>query len=207
LSGVVNILIASVGGQGGLTLSRIIAEASVIQGLSVRTGETLGMAQRFGSVLSFVRVGERVLSPIFGRGEADYLLGLELVETLRAVGYLRNSGLAIAADEYKPPVISSLRPAPGWSMDSVTRTLKEVLGDRLLFIPARRLAVKAGSHRAINAVLLGVLNASAQLFTHIVVEEAISRVLHGKAVETSVKAYYEGFNLYKESVGEGCRGG
>lgn len=207
MSGVVNILIASVGGQGGLTLSRIIAEASVIQGLSVRTGETLGMAQRFGSVLSFVRVGERVLSPIFGRGEADYLLGLELVETLRAVGYLRNSGLAIAADEYKPPVISSLRPAPGWSMDSVTRTLKEVLGDRLLFIPARRLAVKAGSHRAINAVLLGVLNASAQLFTHIVVEEAISRVLHGKAVETSVKAYYEGFNLYKESVGEGCRGG
>ena len=207
MRGVVNILIASVGGQGGLTLSRIIAEASVIQGLSVRTGETLGMAQRFGSVLSFVRVGERVLSPIFGQGEADYLLGLELVETLRAVGYLRNSGLAIAADEYKPPVISSLRPAPGWSKDSVARSLKEVLGDRLLFIPARRLAVKAGSHRAINAVLLGVLNASAQLFTHRVVEEAISRVLHGKAAEISVKAYYEGFNLYKESVGEGCRGG
>jgi indolepyruvate ferredoxin oxidoreductase beta subunit len=204
---VVNILIASVGGQGGLTLSRIIAEASVIQGLSVRTGETLGMAQRFGSVLSFVRVGERVLSPIFGRGEADFLLGLELVETLRAVGYLRNSGLAIAADEYKPPVISSLRPAPGWSKDSVARTLKEVLGDGLLLIPARRLAVKAGSHRAINAVLLGVLNASAQLFTHRVVEEAISRVLHGKAVEISVKAYYEGFNLYKESMREGCRGG
>uniref|UniRef100_A0A7J3XY03 Indolepyruvate oxidoreductase n=1 Tax=Thermogladius calderae TaxID=1200300 RepID=A0A7J3XY03_9CREN len=207
MSGVVNILIASVGGQGGLTLSRIIAEASVIQGLSVRTGETLGMAQRFGSVLSFVRVGERVLSPIFGRGEADYLLGLELVETLRAVGYLRNSGLAIAADEYKPPVSSSLRPAPAWSKDSVARALREVLGDRLHFIPARRLAVKAGSHRAINAVLLGVLNASAQLFTHRVVEEAISRVLHGKAVEISVKAYYEGFNLYKESVGEGCRGG
>jgi len=75
------------------------------------------------------------------------------------------------------------------------------LGGRLLLIPARSLAVKAGSHRAINVVLLGVLNASAQLFSHRVVEEAICRVLHGKAVETSVKAYYEGFNLYKESVG------
>jgi len=128
LRGVVNILIASVGGQGGLTLSRIIAEASVIQGLSVRTGETLGMAQRFGSVLSFVRVGERVLSPIFGRGEADYLLGLELVETLRAIEYLRDSGLAIAANEYKPPVSSSLKPSPAWSRDSVARALREVLG-------------------------------------------------------------------------------
>jgi indolepyruvate ferredoxin oxidoreductase beta subunit len=203
LRGVVNILIASVGGQGGLTLSRIIAEASVIQGLSVRTGETLGMAQRFGSVLSFVRVGERVLSPIFGQGEADYLLGLELIETLRAARYLREKGLAIAADEYKPPVSGSLRPSPAWSRDSVAMTLREVLGDRLLLIPARSLAVKAGSHRAINAVLLGVLNASAQLFSHRVVEEAISRVLHGKAGEISVKAYYEGFNLYKGLVGGG----
>ncbi|MEM4775425.1 MAG: 2-oxoacid:acceptor oxidoreductase family protein, partial [Sulfolobales archaeon] len=77
----VNIAIASVGGQGGLTLSRVLAVAAVLDGLSVRTGETLGMAQRYGSVVSYVRIGTRVLSPTFSDGEGDYLLGLELLET------------------------------------------------------------------------------------------------------------------------------
>mgnify|MGYP001773234268 CR=1 FL=1 len=74
-----NILIASVGGQGGLTLGRILAVASILQGLSVKTSETLGMAQRYGSVVGYVRIGEKIYSPLFGPGEADYLLGLSLI--------------------------------------------------------------------------------------------------------------------------------
>jgi len=62
---IINILIASVGGQGGLTLSRTIAIAAVMKGYSVRTGESLGMAQRFGSVVSYVRIGKEVKAPIF----------------------------------------------------------------------------------------------------------------------------------------------
>jgi Pyruvate/2-oxoacid:ferredoxin oxidoreductase gamma subunit len=92
---VVNILIASVGGQGGLTLARVLAEAAVMSGWSVRTGETLGMAQRYGSVVSYVRLGlgVEVRSPTFTPGEADYLLGLELFESLRNIHYLSENGV------------------------------------------------------------------------------------------------------------------
>ncbi len=198
MSRVFNILISSVGGQGGLTLSRIMAVAAVRQGLSARTGETLGMAQRFGSVLSFARVGEDAQSPIFGPGEADYIISLELFETVRATRYLRDTGVVFAADEYKPPVSASLSPSPAWARESVLRSLKEVVGEKLLVVPARDLAVRAGSARAINVVMLGVFNAHARLFADDVVYEAIKSVLPGRAGEVSVKAYELGKAFYAE---------
>ncbi|WP_440059570.1 indolepyruvate oxidoreductase subunit beta [Thermogladius sp. 4427co] len=191
----VNILISSVGGQGGLTLSRIIATAAVLDGYSVRTGETLGMAQRYGSVLSFIRVGREVYSPIFSKKQADYLLGLELVESLRALDYLRDVGLAIVADEYKPPISASIDTKLALDRTTVSKQLESVLGSRLVIVPARSLALKAGSYRALNVVLLGVFNAITRLFKHDSVIEAIKTVLPGRAGEISVRAYGEGLEF------------
>jgi indolepyruvate ferredoxin oxidoreductase beta subunit len=194
---IVRILIASVGGQGGLTLARIIAEAAVVSGLSARTGETLGMAQRYGSVVSYVQVGTEVYTPKFLPGEADYLVGLELVEALRNIHYLKESGAALVADEYRPPfTMSSERPLS--TRAEILEALKTST-PRLLVVPARRLAVEAGSARALNMVMLGALNATSKLFKHSVVEEAIKRVLPPRAVEVSIKAYYSGFK-YAESL-------
>lgn len=185
------ILIASVGGQGGLTLARVIAEVAVLSGLSVRTGETLGMAQRYGSVVSYVQIGSRVYTPKFLPGEADYLIGLELVETLRNIHYLSSRGVAIVADEYRPPYTMSFENPKATRNDLITR-LKSILPSAMI-IPARKIAVEAGNPRALNIVLLGAFNSIAGLFDQNVVYEAIKRVLPRKAVDTSIKAYDMGY--------------
>ncbi len=90
-----NIVIASVGGQGGLTLSRIIGQAALLKGYHVRIGETLGMSQRGGIVQSYVRIGGSVESPIIGEREANAILGLEPIEALRAARRYANDNTLI----------------------------------------------------------------------------------------------------------------
>ncbi|WP_245526507.1 indolepyruvate oxidoreductase subunit beta [Desulfurococcus mucosus] len=191
-----NILIASVGGQGGLTLSRILAGAAVKTGLSVRTGETLGMAQRYGSVVSYVRIGVSVHSPVFSRGEADALVGLELVEAVRNTAYLKPRGVLLVADEYKPP-----------SLASITRRtqdrsiyMEQVVKAGGVIVPARRIASEAGNPRAANIVMLGALNASLKLLPHSTVEEAILEAIPGEAGSTSITAYHAGFNWLNKTL-------
>src|SRR5512135_181852 len=92
---VFNILIAGVGGQGVLLTSKIIAEAALLAGLDVKQSEVHGMAQRGGSVLSQVRFGEKVFSPIVAEGEADLLIGFEPLETARYLHYLKESGTVV----------------------------------------------------------------------------------------------------------------
>lgn len=188
---VVNVLIASVGGQGGLTLARVLAEAAVAEGFSVRTGETLGMAQRYGSVVSFVRIGREVLSPTFSPGEADYVLGLELFETTRNIHYLSESGRLVVADEYRPPVHFSLTGYQTCRASLIERIQRVV--PNAMVVPARRLAIEAGNERALNMVMLGVFNAIAELFPENLVIKAMRSVLSPKALEASVQAYRKGY--------------
>jgi len=192
---VTNILIASVGGQGGLTLSRAIAIAAVMKGYSVKTGESLGMAQRFGSVVSYVRIGEGVRAPIFGVGDADYLIGLELTETVRNMQYLRQGGLAVVSDELKPPLSASLGLARSLSREELIGDLKNNLKN-LVLVPAKELAIKAGNPRAANMVLLGVFNELTKLIDDASIKAAIMMLLPGRRGESSVQA----FELGKEWV-------
>ena len=195
---IINILIASVGGQGGLTLSRVIAVAAVTEGYSVRTGETLGMAQRFGSVVSYIRVGKEVKAPIFGVGDADYLIGLELTETARNLQYLKEGGLAIVSDELKPPLSASLGLAKAKSKEELMNIIKTSIGD-VIFVPAKDLAVKAGNVRATNMVLLGVFNEVSGIFDNNSIRAAITAILPGRRGETSVKAFELGREWFKST--------
>jgi len=192
---VTNILIASVGGQGGLTLSRAIAIAAVMKGYSVKTGESLGMAQRFGSVVSYVRIGEGVRAPIFGVGDADYLIGLELTETVRNMQYLRQGGLAVVSDELKPPLSASLGLARSLSREELIGALKNNLKN-LVLVPAKELAIKADNPRAANMVLLGVFNELTKLIDDASIKAAIMMLLPGRRGGSSVQA----FDLGKEWV-------
>ena len=201
MSKVVNVLIASVGGQGGLTLSRVIAISAVHDGKDVRTGETLGMAQRFGAVVSYVRIGDEVYSPLFGQGEAHLMLGLELNEVVRNLHYLRSDGLLITADEVKPPVSSSLGLAENLGRDELISTIKEARNEGVFIVPAKRLAVEAGNYRAMNMVLLGVANYLTNLLSDESVEKAIRELLPGRKGETSIKAYSLGKEWAKSNSG------
>lgn len=90
-----NLIITGVGGQGGLTLSRIVGNAAMHEGYNVRIGETLGMSQRYGSVLSYLRFGEEVYSPLIEEGRADLMLALEPAEALRNARFLGKESTAV----------------------------------------------------------------------------------------------------------------
>ncbi|WP_456365564.1 indolepyruvate oxidoreductase subunit beta [Thermococcus sp.] len=90
-----NLIITGVGGQGGLTLSRIVGNAAMAEGYRVRIGETLGMSQRYGSVLSYLRFGEEVYSPLIEEGEANLMIALEPAEALRNARFLSKKSTAI----------------------------------------------------------------------------------------------------------------
>ncbi len=90
-----NLIITGVGGQGGLTLSRIIGNAAMEEGYNVRIGETLGMSQRYGSVLSYLRFGDEVHSPLIEEGEANLMLALEPAEALRNARFLGGKSYAV----------------------------------------------------------------------------------------------------------------
>lgn len=195
---VVNILIASVGGQGGLTLSRIIARAAILEGYSVKTAETLGMAQRYGSVMGLIRVGSSVKSPLFDPGEADYILGLELTETLRRLHYVSSSGLVIVADEYKPSYTQSVT-HPSLKTEDIILEIKS-LWPRTIIVPARKLAEKAGSVRALNVVILGAFNAISNLLSTGSIKTAIREVLTEQAALTSIKAYELGYSYSQQAL-------
>src|SRR5512139_3981046 len=92
---VYSILIGGVGGQGVLLTSKIIAEAALLAGLDVKQSEVHGMAQRGGSVLSQVRFGEKVFSPVVNEGEADLMIGFEPLETARYLHFLRDDGTVV----------------------------------------------------------------------------------------------------------------
>ena len=119
----VNVLMVGVGGQGVVLASDAMGEIGVNSGYDVKKSDSLGMAQRGGSVVSHVRWGENVFSPMIKRGDVDFLVGFEQLEAARWAPYLKPGGIAIVADVVVVPVsvIGSTVAYPGW--DEVSRIL------------------------------------------------------------------------------------
>ena len=153
-----NLLISAVGGQGGLTLSRIIANAAVKIGLKVRVGETLGMSQRGGAVTSFVRIGEDVYSPLITEGEADVLIGMEPIEALRAAKYIGSKTVAIVNIKPIKPVPVNLGLEEYPPIEKIIELLSKLSG-KIIGFNAYEIAKHAGSTRVVNSVMLGALTA------------------------------------------------
>jgi len=191
-----NLVIAGVGGQGGLTLSRIMADAAVCAGYSVRTGETLGMAQRGGSVLSFVRIGETVRSPLFSLGTADALIGLEALEAVRASKYIKTGGL-ILVDPVREDTLTTL------TKRDVYPPLQELMmelaatGGLVHQIPASAESSRMGYPRAANALMLGAFCAYIHILPVSGVEESILRVLRARG-PPAVKMFRKGARIARD---------
>jgi indolepyruvate ferredoxin oxidoreductase beta subunit len=153
----VNFLLVGVGGQGTLLASNVVAEVGVRAGFDVKKAEVHGMAQRGGSVSSHTRWGAKISSPLIARGEVDYLVAFERLESLRYVQMLRRGGVALVGSMRIAPL--SVSSGSGvYPADSEVRTAVLARTDRLYCIPSLRLAEAAGNVRAHNVVVLGALS-------------------------------------------------
>ncbi len=148
-----NILIAGVGGQGQVLASRLIGAAAMAAGLEVRAAETIGMAQRGGSVISNVRIGKRHLSPAVPDGQGDLIIGFELCETARNLEKLRPGGNVLLNDLSIMPVPAALG-LEKYDAPAMRTAIRKRAG-RMLVLDGMKLAEQAGSVRSCNVVLLG----------------------------------------------------
>lgn len=148
-----DIVIVGVGGQGTLLASKILGRLAMNAGLNVKVSEVHGMSQRGGSVITHVRVGEEVFAPMVPKGQADYLLGFETLETARAAEYLKPDGVVIMnSQKISPmPVITGAMAYPDHAVSLLT-THKVYRADALQF------AIQAGNAKTVNLVLLGILS-------------------------------------------------
>lgn len=153
-----NVILAGVGGQGAVLASKLLARAAMGRGLSVRTAETIGMAQRGGSVFSHVRVGERPgecpVSPLIGRGRADAIVAFEPAEAVRQLPFLRPGGVVVTSDAPVVPV-SAATGGPAYDLPAIMSYLRASVGDRLFVVDAAAAETELGTAKALNVVLLG----------------------------------------------------
>ena len=151
-----SIMIVGVGGQGTLLASKLLGNVLLSQGYDVKVSEVHGMSQRGGSVVTYVRFGEKVYSPVVDLGEADYILSFELLESARWIGYLKKGGRLITNTHRTPPmpVITGAAEYPS-NIEARLRELADVTA-----LEAMPLAEQAGSAKAVNMVLVGVLSRS-----------------------------------------------
>ena len=185
---ITNILLVGVGGQGILLASEILSEAAMLAGFDVKKSEIHGMSQRGGSVVSHVRYGQEVFSPIVPEGEGDILFGFELMETCRSLPLIKPGGIVVANDlQISPP--SVLMGQETYPPDLVLR-IQDLFPDFLL-VDGQKLAAEAGNVRAANTVLLGAVSKRLDI-GEVFWMKALERMVPIKAVEVNKSAFMMG---------------
>lgn len=188
-----NIMIVGVGGQGSLLASRILGAAALGSGYDVKVSEVHGMSQRGGSVVTYVRYGENVASPVICEGEADVILSFEKLEAARWLPYLRIGGTIVTGtQEINPmPVITGAAQYP----DALCEKIK-ALGVDIISEDAVAIAEKAGSEKAANVALIG-LAAHVLGFETAALRDAVASCVPAKARDINLRA----FDAATEKVG------
>ena len=186
----VKIMIVGVGGQGSLLASKLLGSVLVAEGYDVKVSEVHGMSQRGGSVVTYVKFGDKVYSPIITEGEADYILSFEKLEAARWATYLKTGGkIIVNTQEIDPmPVIIGNATYPSDILSELSAK-----GVAIDAFDALSLALQAGSSKAVNVVLL------ARLAKHFGIPyekwiNAIENTVAPKFVELNKKAFELGYN-------------
>ena len=188
-----NIMIVGVGGQGSLLASRILGRAAIDAGYDVKVSEVHGMSQRGGSVVTYVRFGDEVYSPVIGKGAADVILSFELLEAARWLPNLKTDGVIVTStQQINPmPVITGAAEYPAEILDNMA-----AIGVNVRAYDAQAIAEEAGSAKASNVALIG-LAADILGFDRDVLRGAVAACVPAKALEINLKA----FDLAAEKVG------
>ncbi len=181
-----NIVIVGVGGQGVILASKIISNAAMDAGLDVKQSEVHGMSQRGGSVISHVRIGKKVYSPLVTEGEADVILAFEKLEALRYSHWAKEDGKIIYADTKINPstVVAGLAQYP----DDVDKQLSN-LKCQVIKIDAAKLAKEAGNVKAVNTVLVGALSKMLPEIKEETWKEVLKKSVPSKVLEVNLKAF------------------
>lgn len=185
-----NIMIVGVGGQGTLLTSRVLGGIIKAGGYDVKLSEVHGMAQRGGSVVTFVRYGDKVYEPIVEEGQADVLIAFEKLEAMRYAHYLKKDGVLIVNDQRMDPMPVVMGAA------QYPENILETLGERyrVVSVDAMAEAKKLGNPRVFNTVIIGVA-AKNMDFSEEEWLSVIEKTVPKKTVEINQKAFKEGFKI------------
>jgi len=191
-----------VGGQGLMLVSNIIGLTCAEYGLNIRTAETHGLAQRSGSIYTHIRIGDDVFSPLIPYGEADVLLGMEAIESLRYIEFLKPNGVIILNDYVWQPVQSTFdrvndSEVKYIEVQDIIKNLKKITS-KIFVVNALELALKAGNFLTSNVILLGALS---KLEGFPILREQlksmIPKVVPKKAIDVNLKAFDIGYDIIK----------
>ena len=182
-----DIVLCGVGGQGTILASKLIAAAAMDKGLDVMSAETIGMAQKGGSVFSHLRVGRKVHTPMIAKGTADIIIAFEPAEAVRMLPYLKEGGSVIVNSHAVKPVTSVLKDT-GYDGSEMVGYLKENV-ENLTVIDCEKACREIGSPKVTNMVLLGAAVRSGVLdFTMDEITETMKRMVKPQFQEANVAA-------------------
>ena len=190
MSNVKSVMIVGVGGQGTLLASRVLGSAMLSQGVDVKVSEVHGMSQRGGSVVTYVRYGDKVYSPIIAQGEADVLLAFEALEAARYLPWLKPDGTVIVNTQQMDPmpVVTGVAEYPKDILGQVQEQ-----GVKMVALDALGMAEQAGSAKAVNVVLIGAMAKKLDLPKEVWID-TIQETVPPKFIDMNLKAFELGYN-------------
>jgi indolepyruvate ferredoxin oxidoreductase beta subunit len=192
---VLNIVFSGIGGQGIVMASDIFCEAALFDGLDVAKAEVHGMAQRGGSIVAHVRVGENVQAPLIETGKADIILGFEMLEAARVLPMLKKNGIVILNTKYIPPSTSAAN-SSGFNHEKILAILRDS-ANKVYEIDGISIANKLGNILTVNTILLGALSSIPE---NPVTKESLERAIAGGLKEKYVSINLEAFNIGREQA-------
>ena len=191
MSKTTNIMICGVGGQGSLLASRILGNTFISQGYDVKVSEVHGMSQRGGSVVTYVKYGDRVDSPVICKGEADFLLSFELCEAARWLPYLKKDGIVVTSTQQIMPMPVIIGAAE-YPSDIEAKIKAE--GVKLMSADALSLAEECGTSKAANVVLIGMFAKHSDIPKEEYIK-AIKMSVPEKFLALNLEAFEKGYAL------------
>lgn len=188
-----NVLICGVGGQGTVLAAKVLSQAALSKGKPVLSAETIGMAQRGGSVTSHVRIGKNAFSPLIPTGRADIIIAFEAAEAVRNIAFLKKGGTVVVNKKIVQPTTASIL---GKSFDAQTMLdYLDALKAKVICVDAEKISASLGSSKAVNMILLGAASRTGLVSK----EEILS------ALKSLVKPEFLALN--QKAVEEGARDG
>lgn len=188
-----NCLLAGVGGQGTVLASKIIAQTAINQAYPAHTSETIGMAQRGGSVVSHVRLGQESCSPAIPKGQAEVVIGFEPAEAVRNISYLHNEGTVLLNVNPIMPVTASLG-VGAYEVEKIISFAKQQ-AKKVIVIDGNALCKKAGSAKVLNVIMLGVaIKAQLLPFTKADIIKTLEENLPPRFLKLNRKAFDIGYS-------------
>lgn len=187
-----NILIVGVGGQGVVLASNILSDAALADGYDAKKTDTLGMAQRGGSVVSHMRFSEKVYSPLIRRGEADIIIGFEKLEAVRWGHFLKPGGLLIINNMELPPLSISMG-AAAYPSDAEIIGIARQYTDNICLIDGSHCATEMGNSRLLNTIMLGYASSSLPLDAE-TLRKTIASHLPAKLQKINDEAFSKGLS-------------